>query len=262
MTVETAGRISRSEIAELLSLEDPVEREKLRAHAEEVMRAKVGPEVYYRGLIEFSNACRLDCLYCGIRRSNFRVRRYTLSEDEIVAAACACADLGYGSVTLQSGERGDDRFVDFVCRAIERIKESTRSTLLPVGLGITLCVGEQSQRAYRRLFAAGAHRYLLRIETSNPALYARIHPERQKFETRIACLETLAQIGFQVGTGVMIGLPGQSVEDLADDILFFRKIDADMIGMGPFLPHPDTPLGAGTRSLAPTRGSSCAFPST
>jgi biotin synthase len=123
------------------------------------------------------------------------------------------------------------------------IKQRTRCDEYPDGLGITLCVGEQTPDTYERFFQAGAHRYLLRIETSNPRLFARIHPDRQKFSSRLACLETLQEIGFQVGTGVMIGLPGQTVEDLVDDIEFFVSRDIDMIGMGPYIPHPDTPLG-------------------
>jgi biotin synthase len=121
-------------------------------------------------------------------------------------------------------------------------KKKRKATGLPKGLGLTLCVGEQSEETYVRLFEAGAHRYLLRIETANPALFASIHPPEQKFETRLVCLRKLRKIGYQVGTGVMIGLPEQTLHDLADDILFFKNEDIDMIGMGPFIPHEDTPL--------------------
>ena len=170
--------------------------------------------------------------------------RYLLTEDEIVASALWCADKGYGSVVLQSGERHDATFVDLVERSVRRIKSESVSQRLPHGVGITLCVGEQSREAYERFYAAGAHRYLLRIETSSPDLFAAIHPQQQAFARRVECLRTLRDIGFQVGTGVMIGLPGQTREHLADDILFFREMDVDMIGMGPYIPHKDTPLAA------------------
>jgi biotin synthase len=198
--------------------------------------------VYYRGLIEFSNRCALDCLYCGIRRSNGAISRYSLRREEIVAAAKWCAQNGYGSLVLQSGERTDPGFIDDVVWCVEQIKQHTQSDALPRGLGITLCVGEQSEETYRRFFNAGAHRYLLRIETTDPQLFAAIHPPAQQLQTRLAALQTLQDIGFQVGTGVMIGIPGQTLAMLAQDLLFFKSFDIDMIGMGPWLPHEQTPL--------------------
>ena len=167
-----------------------------------------------------------------------------MSEEEILRQALWCAAQGYGSVVLQSGECRDEDFISFVERVVRRIRTETVSQRLPRGLGITLCVGEQSRAAYERFFAAGAHRYLLRIETSDPELYAKLHPPSQDFEARVACLRTLRDIGFQVGTGVMIGLPGQTVAHLAADVEFFRDMDVDMIGMGPYIPHARTPLGA------------------
>ena len=148
----------------------------------------------------------------------------------------------YGSMVLQSGERNDPEFIDFLVRIIHEIKKMTSSEALKNGLGITLSVGEQSKESYQRLFHAGAHRYLLRIETSNPDLFRRIHPSRQSFKKRVQCLEWLKESGFQVGTGVMIGIPGQTTQMLAEDILFFKKMDVDMIGMGPFLIHKATPM--------------------
>jgi len=201
-----------------------------------------GDEVFFRGLVEFSNVCTSDCFYCGIRKSNAKPNRYTLTKDEIVECAKFCADEGFGSIVLQSGERQDAAFAEFVEDVVRAIKSETMSAALPQGLGITLCVGEQKRATYERFFAAGAHRYLLRIETSSPGLFSRIHPPKQTFETRIKCLETLKSIGFQVGTGVMIGLPGQTISDLADDILFFKNLDVDMIGMGPYIVHSDTPM--------------------
>ena len=230
------------DIQQLLSLEEPEEIELLRRKAFEVKQENVGPKIYLRGLIEFSNYCINDCYYCGIRKSNSSVKRYWLDEDEVVECARYAINKGYGSIVLQSGERRDQRFIDFVCRTVERIKSETSSEKLPDGAGITLCVGEQSYSTYKRFFEAGAHRYLLRIETSNPELFAKIHPESVSFARRLECLYFLKDIGFQVGTGVMIGLPGQTIEDLARDILFFKEIDADMIGMGPYIVHKQTPM--------------------
>jgi len=230
------------DLMNLLSLESNEEIELLRQKAFEVKQKNVGQKVYLRGLIEFSNFCINDCYYCGIRKSNNSVKRYWLEEDEIMDCVRYAANRGYGSIVLQSGERRDRKFIDFVCRTIERIKSETRSETLPNGAGITLCIGEQSYITYKRFFEAGAHRYLLRIETSNPELFAQIHPENVSFDSRLECLYYLKDIGFQVGTGVMIGLPGQTIEDLARDLLFFKDIDADMIGMGPYIVHKQTPM--------------------
>jgi biotin synthase len=236
---ETLGR---DDVVTLLGAADHGDVELIRAAAERTLLKECGPAVYYRGLIEFSNRCDRDCHYCGIRKSNAGVKRYTLSADEIVSAAKWCAGQGYGSVVLQSGERQDDEFVDFLVDVITKIKSSTVSEKLPNGAGITLSAGEQSEETCKRLYDAGAHRYLLRIESSNPQLFAAIHPPSQSWQRRIDCLKTLRRTGFQVGTGVMTGIPGQSVEDLADDVLFFREIDADMIGMGPYIVHNATPM--------------------
>jgi biotin synthase len=234
----------RSEIVGLLSEKSGSAIEAIRRRAEETLLREIGPTVHYRGLIEFSNVCAGNCHYCGIRGGNRDVRRYTLTEDQIVDGALWSAAQGYGSVVLQSGERTDERFVSFVERVTRRIRESTVSEKLPQGVGITLCVGEQSEQTYRRFFDAGAHRYLLRIETSSPELFARIHPTTQRLGTRVECLHALKRVGFRVGTGVMIGLPGQTVTDLAADIEFFRDMDVDMIGMGPYVPHAGTPMHA------------------
>jgi biotin synthase len=234
--------ISRNEIISLLGADDPAEIERIRSEAEARLLDRRGNKVFYRGLIEFSNRCICDCNYCGIRKSNANVKRYTLPKEEIISAAQWSAQQGYGSIVLQSGERNDSEFIDFLETAVSEIKSSTVSEKLPKGVGITLSVGEQSPQAYERFYKAGAHRYLLRIETSSPKLFASIHPPSQKQERRIECLKTLKRIGFRVGTGVMIGIPGQTVEDLADDILFFKEMDIDMIGMGPYIVHKSTPM--------------------
>lgn len=234
---------SPERLAALLETTDPRAIESIRSHAEEITLKTLGNRVFYRGLIEFSNICSLDCLYCGIRRGNKKQKRYTAGLDQITDAASWCAAAGYGSVVLQSGERSDPEFVDFVEEAVGRIRTLTVSSALPRGLGITLCVGEQTRETYRRFREAGAHRYLLRIETTNPGLFRRIHPAGQNLESRLECLRILREEGFAVGTGVMIGLPGQTAGMLAEDLLFYRENDFDMFGMGPFIPHPDTPMG-------------------
>jgi biotin synthase len=236
---------SKENIVRLLALENKEEIEQLRQSAYKTMSEHCGEKVYLRGLVEFSNYCKNDCYYCGIRKSNSNVERYHLEQSEIVEAANWAAEQGYGSFVLQSGERTDPKFIDFVCEVLQKIKIETKSAKLPNGLGITLCVGEQNFETYRRFFEAGAHRYLLRIETTNPDLYTKLHPKEMKFEDRLHCLAMLREIGYQVGTGVMIGIPGQTIEDLANDILFFKEHDIDMIGMGPFINHEDTPMGAG-----------------
>lgn len=227
----------RPSLFRILSTGAPDEIEAIRRAAERALLVHCGDTVRLRGLIEFSNRCTSDCYYCGIRRSNRAPKRYTLRLDEVVETARWCGEQGYGSVVLQSGERRDAKFTRFIADTVRAIKDATRSEVLPQGVGITLCVGEQSEETYRAWFDAGAHRYLLRMETSSPRLFAALHPEIQRYESRVACLQTLKAIGYRVGTGVMIGLPGQAVDDLVDDLLFFRDIGADMIGMGPYIPH-------------------------
>ena len=196
-----------------------------------------GRRVALRGLVEFSNVCEKNCLYCGIRRGNASVVRYRMDEGEIVDAVAWAAKNRYGSVVLQSGEIATEANTAFVERVLQRIRERFGDSL-----GVTLSLGEQSEETYRRWKDAGAHRYLLRIETSNPELYARIHPTDHSWQARLQCLRTLKRLGFITGTGVMIGLPGQEIEDLARDVVFFRDEGVDMVGMGPYLVHPGTPL--------------------
>ncbi len=238
----TKQSFDKNDIIALLSATDPLDAEAVRRAAFHTLVDNCGTNVYLRGLVEFSNECRCDCRYCGIRRSNAAVNRYTLSKEEIVEAAVFCAEAGYGSMVLQSGERRDGQFVVFVEDVVAAIKAKTASAGLPQGLGITLSVGEQTPETYRRFFEAGAHRYLLRIETSSPELFSRLHPAGQTFDARMQSLICLRDIGYQVGTGVMIGLPSQAIADLADDILFFKRQDVDMIGMGPYIVHKQTPL--------------------
>ena len=233
----TSAPPDRATLRRILSANDPAEIEAIRLAAEQVLLAECGDSVRLRGLIEFSNRCVSDCYYCGIRRSNRAPRRYTLKIDEIVDTAVWCMQQGYGSIVLQSGERRDAKFVRFVSNAVREIKVQTRSPTLPDGIGITLCVGEQSTQTYQRWFADGAHRYLLRIESSSPALFATLHPPGQQLATRVQCLKDLKKLGYWVGSGVMIGLPGQTIDHLVDDLLFFQEMGLDMIGMGPYIPH-------------------------
>jgi biotin synthase len=231
-------KLSKEELMYLLDLDNREDVKELFKKAYFVKVKNVGKEVYFRGIIEFSNICTKNCNYCGIRKENKNVKRFTMEKREIIESAVFAHKNQYGSIVLQSGERSDNSFVNFVEEVLLEIKEKTKGEL-----GITLSLGEQTRTTYKKWFLAGAHRYLLRIETSNKTLYANLHPKNHKYEKRIECLKILKEEGYQVGTGVMIGLPGQTVEDLADDIIFFEKNDIDMIGMGPFIPHKDTPLG-------------------
>jgi biotin synthase len=231
--------LEHDEITFLLSLSDKDDIRKLYDAAYKVKVENVGKTVHLRGIIEFSNICVKDCRYCGIRRSNSNVERFRLSKEEILEAAEWVYKNRYGSVVLQSGERTDAEYIDFVEDVLREIKKLSNGKL-----GITISLGEQEKETYQRWFEAGAHRYLLRVETSSRKLYSEIHPPDCSFDRRLECLGFLKETGYQVGTGVMIGIPGQTPADLADDVLFFRKIDADMIGMGPFIPHHDTPMAS------------------
>lgn len=230
--------LTRDELACLLALTDPAERRALYAAAYEVKVRAVGKVVSLRGIIEMGNVCAKDCFYCGIRKGNAKVDRFQLDEEAVLRAAKRNLDQEYGSLVLQSGEIESEPHTAFIERVIRRIVELSGGTT-----GITLSLGEQSEETYARWRAAGAHRYLLRIETSSPELYAKLHPADHSFARRVDCLRLLRQCDYQVGSGVMSGLPGQTVDDLAGDILFFRDQDLDMIGMGPYIPHHDTPLG-------------------
>jgi len=198
-----------------------------------------GNTVYLRGLIELSNICAKDCLYCGIRKSNKNTVRYNLTDEEVLHAARFAFENNYGSVVIQSGELQSDfntKRIEHLCREIKNLSNEK--------LGITLSCGEQTIDTYKLWHDAGAHRYLLRIEASNPELYVKLHPndDLHSFEKRLECLDLLKEAGFQVGTGVMIGLPFQTMEHLADDLHFMKIKDIDMCGMGPYIEHIDTPL--------------------
>ena len=208
----------------------------LQKYAVDVRNLYVGNAVHLRGLIEFSNICTCDCRYCGIRKSNCNVSRYTMSKESILNSARYSYENGYGSVVLQSGERRDAQFTEFVADVVSEIKRIGNGAL-----GITLSCGEQSEETFKMWKSSGADRYLLRIETTDEELFARLHPGSD-LDKRKAALENLKSLGYITGTGVMVGLPGQSVEMLARDVLYFKALDADMIGLGPYVTHCDALL--------------------
>lgn len=227
--------LAPEELAFLLALSRPDDLARLYEAAYALKLKCCGRGVSVRGLVEAGNVCAKDCLYCGIRKSNACVKRYTLSADEIVAAAEAARAMGYAALVIQSGEIEAAAHTEFIEDVLHRIAH--------LQLGVTLSLGEQTEEVYARWRAAGATRYLLRIETSNPALYAKIHPATCSWSRRVECLRALRRTGYQVGTGVLCALPGQTYADLAHDIAFYGEMDVDMIGMGPFIPAPNTPMG-------------------
>ena len=206
--------------------------EKARSQAQKYY----GNRIYTRGLIEFSNYCKNDCYYCGIRRGNGWVKRYRLSEDNIMDCCATGYKLGFRTFVLQGGEDpwfNDDR----MCRIVGRIRHTYPDC------AITLSLGERSAESYKRLYAAGANRYLLRHETANFSHYHTLHPKALSPERRQRCLYNLKSIGYQVGTGMMVGSPGQTAEHLAEDLLFMKALEPSMVGIGPFIPQKDTPFG-------------------
>jgi biotin synthase len=230
--------ISRNDIIQLLQAEGD-DKEELFRRSAAIKEKYIGKKVWLRGLIEFSNVCGKNCLYCGIRKGNRNLRRYSLTDEEILLAAKYAWENGYGSIALQSGELENERITSRIENLLHAIKNLSAG-----GLGITLSLGEQEPEIYRRWFEAGAHRYLLRIEATNPDLYHKIHPDDNKhsFMRRLECLKSLQDTGYMTGTGVMIGLPFQTYDDLAGDLLYMKDFDIDMCGMGPYIEHADTPL--------------------
>lgn len=207
----------------------------LKARAQAAAQAQFGHRIFIRGLIEVSNFCRNDCYYCGIRRSNRCIERYRLPADVILACCAEGYRLGFRTFVLQGGEDPyltDDRMVQLVADIRRSFPD----------VAITLSLGEKSTEAYERLYRAGANRYLLRHETHNPAHYARLHPAALSLDNRLRCLDDLRRIGYQVGTGIMVGSPGQTIDHLVEDLVFIQSFRPQMIGIGPFLPHHDTPF--------------------
>ncbi len=236
--------MTKNELIALLNTAREEDLKKLFTRAYDTKLRYVGNRVFFRGIIELSNYCSRNCYYCGIRRDNNHIKRYEMSIEEAVDSALWAYRQRYGSVVIQCGERRDHNFIEKISTILRTIKVKTSGKL-----GITLSLGEQSREVYSEWFKAGAHRYLLRIETTDGSLFRKCHPADHSFEERLACLKMLRDIGYQVGTGVLIGLPGQTIESLADDIIFLDELDVDMIGMGPYVIHKDTPFNRYTGAI-------------
>ncbi len=224
------SRLSHSEIVEILKNETC--NDYLFKAADYVRKNRVGDAVHLRALIEFTNICGQNCMYCGIRRDNSLVERYAMTPEDIFETTKRAATLGFKTVVLQSGET-QTYSIETLCDIIRKIKS--------LDIAVTLSIGEKDEAEYRALKEAGADRYLLRIETTSYKLYREMHPE-MSLSRRMACIKFLKSIGFETGTGDLIGLPNQTDEHIAEDLLFFQEVDADMVGLGPFIPNPQTPL--------------------
>ena len=228
---EQEHTLTKDELIILLS--ENAKNNEIFAAADRVRKKYVGDGIHLRGLIEFSNICRNNCCYCGLRRDNKNIERYRIDENTIFQLAQhAAKNMGLKTVVLQSGE---DMFFDCdkMCSVIRKIKT--------LNVALTLSIGEKSLEEYQAYKAAGADRFLLRIETTDKKVYSDNDPQ-MSWENRVECIKNLGIAGLEIGTGVLVGLPEQKLESYADDILFFKQVKADMIGIGPFIPHPDTPL--------------------
>lgn len=229
------GTLSREELTALIEGRTPQLAEYLFSLARQVCERYYGDQVYLRGLIEFSSFCKNDCYYCGLRCSNRQAQRYRLSAEEIWDCCQVGYQLGFRTFVLQSGEDPwytDEKLVEIVSGIHRRWSDCA----------ITLSLGERSAESYQALFDAGANRYLLRHEAANPWLYGHLHPARQRLADRMECLSQLKRIGYQVGAGFMVGAPGQTAAHLADDLLYLQQLQPHMVGIGPFIPHHDTPF--------------------
>ena len=230
--------LSKSEILLWLKEQRPGPLRELYTWADAVRRQNVGDAVHLRGLIEISSHCQRQCMYCGLRKANRDIERYRMTREEIEECARAAVRLGYGTVVIQAGE--DDGLTS------EWIAEIVGSIKRTAPLAVTLSLGERSEEELRLWRRAGADRYLLRFETSDANLFRAIHPGRSPMAPdRLAILRQIKELGYEAGGGVMVGIPGQSYESLAQDVLTFRALDLDMLGIGPYIAHPATPLGSG-----------------
>lgn len=239
------GAMDRAELRALIDERDEDSAAYLFARARSRQREHFGRAVYLRGLVEFTSFCRNDCLYCGLRRSNRSCERYRLTEEQILSCCRQGYALGFRTFVLQGGE--DMRYSDGdICRIVSAIKADHPDC------AVTLSIGERSRESYEAYYRAGADRYLLRHEAADPALYARLHPPELTLANRVRCLYDLKDIGYQIGAGMMLQAPGQTTDDIVTDLLFLRELQPDMIGIGPFIPHRDTPfrdMPAGTAEL-------------
>ena len=237
--------LKHEEFVELFTRHNPEDSEYMRALAQETAVANYGHDIFLRGLIEFTNYCRNDCIYCGIRRGNHLAERFRLSEEEIISCADAGYELGFRTFVLQGGE--DPFFTDErMCAIIRALKERHPDC------AVTLSLGERSDESYRVMREAGADRYLLRHETASKELYGKLHPAELSWDNRIRCLKVLRELGYQIGAGFMVSPPFQTEEMLAEELHFLKELNPDMCGIGPFIPHKDTPFAgepAGTAEL-------------
>ena len=228
------GQLNQEEYPELLKLyKDQKTIDLLKKEAVRIQKKYFGNKIYTRGLVEFTNYCRNDCYYCGIRRSNTNAVRYRLTKEEILQCCENGHELGFRTFVLQGGEDpwfNDERMVDI----IQTIKKNYPDC------AITLSIGEKSKESYRKFREAGADRYLLRHETANEEHYRYLHPENLSLSNRKQCLYDLKELGYQIGAGFMVGAPGQTMENLAEDLVFLKELNPHMVGIGPFIPHHDT----------------------
>ena len=228
------GQLDQEEYPELLKLyKDQKTIDLLKQEAVRIQKKYFGNKIYTRGLVEFTNCCRNDCYYCGIRRSNTNAVRYRLTKEEILQCCENGHELGFRTFVLQGGEDpwfNDERMVDI----IQTIKKNYPDC------AITLSIGEKSKESYRKFREAGADRYLLRHETANEDHYRYLHPENLSLSNRKQCLYDLKELGYQIGAGFMVGAPGQTMENLAEDLVFLKELNPHMVGIGPFIPHHDT----------------------
>lgn len=227
--------LPKSELVEIISGHTPESDEYLFAKARKIRERIYGKDVYMRGLVEFTNYCKNDCLYCGIRRSAKTAERYRLTEEQILDCCETGYELGFRTFVLQGGEDGfysDDKIVSIVSRIKEKFPDCA----------VTLSIGEKSRVSYEKFRKAGADRYLLRHETANSEHYGKLHPKELSLENRMRCLSDLKELGFQTGCGFMVGSPYQTAENLAEDLLFVHDFQPHMVGIGPFIPHHDTPF--------------------
>lgn len=227
--------LNKEELLSLLKGLDTEEKEYLYKEADKVRKEIYGNKVYARGLIEFTNYCKNDCFYCGIRKSNRKAERYRLTKEEIIDCCHNGYSLGFRTFVLQGGEDGyftDDLLVEII---------SSIKGFYPE-CAITLSIGEKSKESYQKYFLAGADRYLLRHETANQEHYSKLHPDNLSLADRKKCLESLKEIGYEVGCGFMVGSPGQSLETIVQDLLYIKELEPEMVGIGPFIPQKDTPF--------------------
>ena len=224
-------------LKEIISLLNTKNTEELFNKAYQTKIKEVGKFIYLRALIELSNICQKNCYYCGLRKDNLQLSRYLLPEKEVKNIIDSLNRKNFASFLIQAGERQDKIFIEYISQIIEYAQKISNGNF-----AIVLSLGEQKKEVYKKWFELGASRYLLRIETSNANLYKKIHPSDHSFSKRLQALQELKKIGYQLGTGIMVGFAGQTIEDIAKDILFFKNLNVDMLGLGPYIKSKNTPM--------------------